>query len=208
MRTKKLGGRSGPPVQTFTWPNLYQKTLDRQESLPWVEIEQKTRLTKKGQLKNGTSYKPLATDFTLGGFSYRQIAREGDVAVYEQRWNHSPKVCYEVVHIQRRETEMFPSGRSYPAREVYPASETWGTYGFTVTDLDAAFNRLRQECRRRDRQTQSGTDTETYWNRSKLKPNTNRNANVKSNKGTSKDRKGGEQTWQNPIRDSSAMLST
>src|SRR5262249_16824488 len=105
-----------------------------------------------------------------------------------------------------RETEMFPSGRSYPAREVYPVSEPWGTYGFTVTDLDAAFNRLRQECRRRDRQKQTGTKKEKNWNGSKMK--TKKKLKPKNkNKKKKLAKKGGEK-WENRIRDSSAMLST
>jgi hypothetical protein len=76
--------------------------------------------------------------FTLGGFNYRQIAREGDWAIYEQRWRDSKNVCYEVIRIRREEATTFPSGRSYPAREVYPPSEAWGVDGFTFTDRDKA----------------------------------------------------------------------
>ena len=99
---------------------------------------------KKGFSRKSHSYKLLPLEFQSHGFSYRQIAREGDVAIYEQGRQDSDNVCYEVIRIRRVEARTFPSGRSYPAREVYPASETWGTYGFTVLSKDAAFEKLKQ----------------------------------------------------------------
>jgi hypothetical protein len=91
-------------------------------------------------------YKPIATFFKHGGFNYRQIAREGDVAIYEQRSRDSENVCCEVVRIRRHEARTFPSGKSSPAREAYPTSEAWGVDGFTLTDRDAAFAKLREIC--------------------------------------------------------------
>jgi hypothetical protein len=46
----------------------------------------KTRAAAEAGTQNGHSYKPLATEYHRPGFSYRQIAREGDAAIYEQRW--------------------------------------------------------------------------------------------------------------------------
>ncbi len=92
-------------------------------------------------------YKPIATEFKHDGFNYRQIAREGDVAIYEQRWRDSENVCYEVVRIRRHEAKTFPGGKSSPAREAYPTSAAWGVDGFTLTDRDAAFAKLREICR-------------------------------------------------------------
>jgi len=88
-------------------------------------------------------YKPIATEFKHDGFNYRQIAREGDVAIYEQRWRDSENVCYEVVRIRRHEAKTFPDGKSSPAREACPASAAWGDFGWTVTTLDAAYEKLR-----------------------------------------------------------------
>src|SRR5262249_31608625 len=88
------------------------------------------------------SFEPLKTVFTLGGFSYRQIAREGNWAIYEQRWRGSENVCYEVIRIRQQEATTFPSGRSYPAREVYPTSEAWGLDGFTLADRGKAWDKF------------------------------------------------------------------
>jgi hypothetical protein len=64
----------------------------------------KTRARAEDRSKKGHSYKPLPVEFRAGGFNYRQIAREGDAAIYEQTWGScsNPSVCYEVIRIRRR----------------------------------------------------------------------------------------------------------
>ena len=91
------------------------------------------------------SYKPLPTQFRRDGFDYRQIAREGNGAIYEQRWTGcaEPSVCYEVIRIRRREGFQI-GGRFVEPAEVYPNSEAWGVDGFTLRDKDAAFAKLRE----------------------------------------------------------------
>lgn len=106
---------------------------------------QKTNATAEAWSKKGHSYKPLPTQFRRGGFDYRQIAREGNAAIYEQRWTGcaEPSVCYEVIRIRRRAGFQI-GGRFAEAAELYPRSEAWGTDGFTLTDKDAAFVKLRE----------------------------------------------------------------
>ncbi len=105
----------------------------------------KTRATAEAGGKKRHFYKPLPTQFQHGGFEYRQIARERDAAIYEQRWGGcaDPSVCYEVIRIRRREGFQIGERFIKPA-EVYPNSEAWGTDGFTLTDNDAAFAKLRE----------------------------------------------------------------
>jgi hypothetical protein len=114
-----------------------------------------TRSTAEGGTKKGRFYKPLLKEFRRSGFSYRQIARQGDIALYEQRWMRCPDatVCFEVIRVRQREG--FQIGRRFvePA-EVYPASELWGVDGFTVTDRNKAWDKffetsLEQPARRR-----------------------------------------------------------
>ena len=89
-------------------------------------------------------YRPIAKEFRHDGFTFRQIVREGDVAVYEQTWNGcaNPSVAYEVVRIRRREAREI-KGKIIEAAEVYPRPEAWGVDGWTVTTLDAAYEKLR-----------------------------------------------------------------
>lgn len=108
-------------------------------------VARKTRATPEAWGKKRRFYKPLAKEFRRDGFEYRQIAREGDGAIYEQTWRGcpNPSVCYEVIRIRRRESFQIGARFVEPA-EVYPNSEAWGVDGFTLTDRDAAFAKLRE----------------------------------------------------------------
>jgi hypothetical protein len=105
----------------------------------------KTRGTPEARTKKGHFYKPLPKEFRREGFQYQQIACEVDAAIYEQRWTGcaEPSVCYEVIRIRRREGFEI-GGRFVGSAEVYPKGEAWGVHGFTVTDRDAAFEKLRE----------------------------------------------------------------
>jgi hypothetical protein len=105
----------------------------------------KTRATAEAGSKKQPFYKPLPTRFRRDGFNYQQIAREGDAAIYEQTWNgcRNPSVCYEVIRIRRRDGFQIGERFVEPV-EVYPKSEAWGVDGFTLTDKDAAFAKLRE----------------------------------------------------------------
>jgi hypothetical protein len=121
------------------------KAINRALSFPRGTLDIKTRATAEGGGKKGRFYKPLQKEFRRDGFNYRQVAREGRTAIYKQTWNggSDPKVCYEVVRIRRRNGFQI-DGRLVQAAEVYPNSETWGVDGFTLTDKDAAFAKLRE----------------------------------------------------------------
>jgi hypothetical protein len=105
----------------------------------------KTRARGEAGGKKQPSYRPLPTQFSRDGFDYRQIAREGDAAIYEQTWTgcSSPSACYEVIRIRRREGFQI-DGRSVEPAEIYPHSDAWGIDGFTCTDKDSAFAKLKE----------------------------------------------------------------
>jgi hypothetical protein len=112
------------------------------DSIPLMTA--KTRARAEGGRKKGR-FRPLPKEFRLDGFDFRQIAREGDAAIYEQRWSGclDPSVCYEVIRIRRREGFQIGARFVEPA-EVYPSSQAWGVDGFTFTDKDAAFTKLHE----------------------------------------------------------------
>ena len=113
--------------------------------LPQDGFQIKTSATAEAGGKKGHSYKPLSTRFRRDGFAYRQIAREGNVAIYEQTWLGcaEPSICYEVIRIRLRDGFQI-GGRTIEAAEFYPKSEAWGTDGFTLTDRDRAFAKLKE----------------------------------------------------------------
>jgi hypothetical protein len=122
-----------------------RKTIDFVFPLPQGTHDIKTRATVEAWGKKRHSYKPLPTRFRRDGFQYRQIARERDAAIYEQTWSScsEPTVCYEVIRIRRRDGFQV-DGRFVEPAEVYPRSGAWGVDGFTLTDKDAAFAKLRE----------------------------------------------------------------
>jgi hypothetical protein len=60
------------------------------------------------------------------GATYKLVERRENVAIYEGRGG------FEVWIIDVRGAEVL-NGRKYPAREVPPSSESWGSYGWTYT---------------------------------------------------------------------------
>jgi hypothetical protein len=104
---------------------------------------QKANATAEGGSKK-SPYKLLPKEFKRDGFSYRQIARAGDAAIYQQAWCGcaEPSVCYEVIRVKRREGFQIGDRFVEPA-EVYPNSKAWGADGFTFADKDVAFAKLR-----------------------------------------------------------------
>jgi len=95
--------------------------------------------------KKRHSYRPLPKQFQRDGFTYWQVARENDAAIYAQTWNDCPNasVSYDVIRIRRREGFEI-KGRYVEAAEVYPNSDNWGVDGFTTADKDTAFRKLRE----------------------------------------------------------------
>ncbi len=121
-------------------------------------VANKTRSSAEAGSQNGHSYQPLRTEFRHDGFNYRQIAREEDVAIYEQTWakGSSRAIRYEVIRIRRRDGFVI-HGRHVEPAEVYPPSESWGTNGFTATEKDRAFAKLKQLLEQKESPT-SGTE--------------------------------------------------
>ena len=124
---------------------MSQKTTNCTPPLPQGAFLIKTRTTVVAWSKERYSHKPLPTRFRRDGFNYRQIAREGDAAIYSQTWSGcpDPAVCFEVIRVKQREGFEI-AGRFVPPGETYPASKLWGTDGFTFSDKDAAFAKLRE----------------------------------------------------------------
>ena len=108
----------------------------------------KTSATAEAWGKKCHFRKALPKEFRHHGFNFRQIARQGNAAIYEQSYAGcpNPSVCYEVVRIRGRDGFQI-GGRFVGPAEVYPNSEAWGVDGFTLADKDAAFVKLREICR-------------------------------------------------------------
>ena len=104
------------------------------------QATRKTRAAAPGGYRKRHPCKLLAIQFHRHGFTFRQIAREGNAAVYEQVWIGcaKPTPAYEVIVIRCRDGFQI-DGRFVEPAEVYPNSEAWGMDGFTFINRDKAW---------------------------------------------------------------------
>ncbi len=86
----------------------------------------------------------LPDKFTKRGFTFTLERRKENAAIYRQQSSKikDASVAYEVIRPQTA-TKRFIDGswQDSAPYEAYPSSETWGTFGWTYTDLDKALER-------------------------------------------------------------------
>lgn len=87
--------------------------------------------------------KLLPTEFRKHGYEFRQLQREGDVALFEKR--QGTVVAYEVVIVQRHE-EYVMAGNTIAAAEAMPGNETWGLKGWSPRTLPEALVKFSAVC--------------------------------------------------------------
>jgi hypothetical protein len=65
---------------------------------------------------------PLPTQFDDSVFTYTQVERLGDIAIYRQTHKASQVERYEVVKIRVRPAHTWPNGTTTPEHEAYPGA--------------------------------------------------------------------------------------
>lgn len=86
-------------------------------------------------------HKPIPTTFKKKGFVYRQVKRQGDLAIFEQTREGSQLHNYEVVKIGRHNGYTMGGVYIEPS-ETYPGSSLWGILGWTCTSMEDAEKRF------------------------------------------------------------------
>lgn len=89
--------------------------------------------------------KTLPKQFDKKGFTYTQIKRVGDKAIYKQAKKGQASVSFEVVKINRHNGYEL-GGQKIPPGEAYPSTSQWGNAGWTFTSLslaEAKFKKLK-----------------------------------------------------------------
>lgn len=81
--------------------------------------------------------KALTTEFKSHGFDYKQVKRDGDVAIFSKTKPNQSGESYEVVRVKKYPTYAI-AGVEIPEHESLPGDESWGDDGFTFTDLEKA----------------------------------------------------------------------
>jgi len=97
--------------------------------------------------------KKLEKKFKKWNFNFVQLERKGKYAIYEKFLIAPPEpkageeeeasIGFEVIVVQKqKEHERF--GQTFPAKELYPSSETWGTYGHTFSEMTDAYKKFKE----------------------------------------------------------------
>lgn len=90
--------------------------------------------------------KILEKKITNKNFSYKQITREDNVAIYEQRLIDPPDSTnrwYEVIVIRSHDGYEINGNKIAPS-EMYPSANHWGVLGWTCLSLEDAQKRFKK----------------------------------------------------------------
>ena len=86
--------------------------------------------------------KTLPKLFTKKGFTYKQIKRVGDKAIYEQSKKGQEHVSFETIKITRHNGYEL-GGQKIPPGESYPSTSQWGLMAWTFTTLSDAERKFK-----------------------------------------------------------------
>ena len=102
---------------------------------------------------------PLPTTFRSDGFDFKQLAREGGIALFcktklYKRSEREIKLygkeptfefeSYEVVIVRKEPAHTWPNGIITPEHERMPGNEDWGLYGWSLQTKDRAWEKFRE----------------------------------------------------------------
>ena len=116
--------------------------MDAFKSQAIVLLSESTETNTTDEASNGLPTSYLA-EFHCDGFTFRQLAREGMVAIFEKSRSPESVKRFELVELQVLPAQKL-FGKNYPARESYPRSERWGEHGLTFLDLASAQEAMRR----------------------------------------------------------------
>jgi hypothetical protein len=91
---------------------------------------------------------PLPDRFHIGGFDFKLIGRDGDIAILEKFKAGITTRLFEVVIVQKAGATTWPNGITTGPREHMPHSEQWGVKGWSFSDIEQAwakFGELREQ---------------------------------------------------------------
>jgi hypothetical protein len=87
--------------------------------------------------------KKLDKKFNKKGFTYTEIVREKNKAIYKQSKTGQTHTSYEVVKIGSHNGYEL-NGSKIAAAETYPSTSLWGIQGWTFQDLDEAKKKFKK----------------------------------------------------------------
>ena len=113
--------------------------------------------------------KKIEKTFSSKGFDFKQLTREGDMAIYEKRAPGSECPSYELIHITSHNGYVI-GGNKIPPSEVYPGDSQWGVHGWTYPSLELAKSNFKEKAsivkksveNKKDKKKRSAKYEETY----------------------------------------------
>jgi hypothetical protein len=88
--------------------------------------------------------KKLEKTFESKGFNFKQLLRDGNMAIYEKIHNGSKVPNYELIYITSHNGYEIQGNKIAPS-EIYPGDKAWGTHGWTYTSFDDAKASLKKK---------------------------------------------------------------
>jgi len=85
--------------------------------------------------------KLIPLEFKYDGFSFKQLERVGNIALFEKTHPSADRKFYEVVKIKISPDQTI-LGKFIPEHEKYPASSEWGELGWSYSILSEAQKQL------------------------------------------------------------------
>jgi hypothetical protein len=87
--------------------------------------------------------KKLDKKFNKKGFTYTEIVREKNKAIYKQSKAGQSNISYEVVKIGSHNGYEL-NGSKIAAAETYPSTSLWGVQGWTFQNIDEAKKKFKK----------------------------------------------------------------
>lgn len=85
-----------------------------------------------------TQRRLLGTTFNKNGYTYEQVLRDGNIAIFKQRLRPGVgELAYETIIIQIKPAVTI-KGKFVPEREAAPSDEAFGTLGWSYPTLERA----------------------------------------------------------------------
>ena len=86
----------------------------------------------------------LPIEYKKYGYTFKQVQRQGDVAIYSQsNEDRNEPIAFIVFIVQKQEASNI-YGRDYPPKETTPGNSFWGQYAYTCHTLQRAEIRMKQ----------------------------------------------------------------
>lgn len=75
------------------------------------------------------------TGYTVEGYNFKLMNRQGDIALFQQFTFTEMPVAYEIIIVQRNKKKEYP-----------PKTEDWGKLGWSFSTLEVALKKFNEIC--------------------------------------------------------------